>query len=62
MVQYQLKTNTLKQHSQKQQMNIIEKRINHKEKQMFNMRTEIKKLLQRAKTPSQKKVAKRQAT
>merc|ERR1712166_1627949 len=40
----------------------IEKRINHKEKQMFNMRTEIKKLLQRAKTPSQKKVAKRQAT
>mgnify|MGYP001451027385 FL=1 len=43
-------------------MNIIEKRINHKEKQMFNMRTEIKKLLQRAKTPSQKKVAKRQAT
>ena len=48
--------------SQKQQMTIINKRIDHKEKQMFNMRNEIKKLLQGAKTPAQKKQAKRQAT
>tara|TARA_B110000008_G_C16404203_1_gene336994 strand:+ start:70 stop:255 length:186 start_codon:yes stop_codon:yes gene_type:complete len=61
MLQYQLK-NQHQNNSQKQQMNIIEKRINHKEKQMSNMRTEIKQLLQRAKTPSQKKIAKRQAT
>ena len=47
--------------SQKTQMNVIQKRIVHKEKQMVNMRNEAKALIARAKTPAQKTAAKRQA-
>lgn len=47
--------------TQKSQMKLIEKRIAHKEKQMVNMRNEAKAIIAKAKTPSQKKTAKRQA-
>ena len=47
--------------TQKSQMKLIEKRIAHKEKQMVNMRNEAKAIIAKAKTPSQKKAAKRQA-
>ena len=46
---------------QKEQLALSEKRILHKEKRMAQLRKEAKALIARAKTPAQKKIAKRQA-
>ena len=47
--------------TQKQQMGVMEKRIVFHEKKVAKLRREAKALMQSAKTPAQKKVAKRKA-
>ena len=47
--------------TQKQQMGVMEKRIAFHEKKVERLRREAKAIMQAAKTPAQKKVAKRKA-